>query len=66
NSADPLVPFHGTRPSAANVQYLGLPVIGFWVNTFSNGQIGGGNVLSNYGGTFQHRGSRTVQAAVAP
>jgi len=34
--------------------YLGLPVVGFAVQSFSNGTlvIGGVNVLSNYGGNF--------------
>jgi len=40
-------------------QYAGLPVIGFNVNTFTNGATAGG-VLSNYGGTFNHRGSRSI------
>ncbi|MBS3745070.1 MAG: hypothetical protein KGY48_12010, partial [Wenzhouxiangellaceae bacterium] len=41
----------------------GLPVIGFGVTTFSNGTLSGGTVLSNYGGTFQHRGTRSTVAA---
>jgi hypothetical protein len=40
----------------------GLPVIGFWANTYSNGDLGG--VLSNYGGSFDHRGSRSVVSAL--
>jgi hypothetical protein len=37
--------------------YLGLPVVGFAVQSFSNGTliIGGGNVLANYGGNFVHK-----------
>lgn len=37
--------------------YFGLPVIGFSVNSFSNGTlvVGGVNVLSNYGGNFMHK-----------
>lgn len=38
---------------------VGLPVIGFAVTTFVNTDIGGG-VLANYGGTFNHRGSRAI------
>ena len=60
NSANPLIPAHETRAAADGTVYRGLPVIGFWVNTFSNGTLEGGNVLSNYGGTFQHRGSREI------
>ncbi len=37
----------------------GLPVIGFAVTTYTNGQLAGGT-LANYGGTFNHRGSRSV------
>ncbi|MEM1081416.1 MAG: hypothetical protein AAGH65_07525 [Pseudomonadota bacterium] len=46
--------------------YIGLPVIGFWVNTFTNGQLGGGNVLANYGGTFRHSGSRRIGSIPEP
>jgi hypothetical protein len=38
-------------------EVLGLPVIGFNVTTYTNGDLGEG-VLANYGGTFDHRGSR--------
>ena len=40
----------------------GLPVIGFGVTTYTNGALAGG-VLANYGGTFQHRGSRSIVVA---
>ncbi|NBB93006.1 MAG: hypothetical protein GVY32_07560 [Gammaproteobacteria bacterium] len=39
----------------------GLPVIGFWANTFTNGDVAG--TLANYGGSFDHRGSRSVVAS---
>lgn len=39
---------------------IGLPVIGFQATRFENGTLGGGSVLANYGGTFQHRGSRAT------
>jgi hypothetical protein len=45
-------------------QYEGLPVIGFAVSTYTNGNVGDG-VLSNYGGTFQHRTSRNVVSSGA-
>jgi hypothetical protein len=37
--------------------YLGLPVIGFAVQSFTNGTltVGGSTVLSNYGGNFVHK-----------
>ena len=37
---------------------IGLPVVGFQATRFENGTLGGGAVLSNYGASFQHRGSR--------
>lgn len=47
----------GTPVNGTNDTVVGLPVIGFGVNTFTNGTLEGG-VLSNYGATFQHRGTR--------
>jgi hypothetical protein len=44
----------------------GLPVIGFQATTYTNGTIDGGAVLANYGGSFQHRGSRSFVASSAP
>jgi hypothetical protein len=38
--------------------YTGLPLIGFKAVTYTNGALDG--VLANYGGTFNHRGSRNV------
>ena len=35
-----------------------LPVIGFAVQDFSNGNVGG--VLSNYGGLFSHKYVRNI------
>ncbi|MEM8547991.1 MAG: hypothetical protein AAGF46_07500, partial [Pseudomonadota bacterium] len=47
-------------PAAADGDQIeGLPVIGFWVNTFTNGATPGGS-LANYGGTFTHHGSRSI------
>jgi hypothetical protein len=42
--------------------YLGLPVVGFAVQSFTNGTliIGGGNVLANYGGNFVHKTTTTI------
>ena len=50
------------RRSAASTEgrvVEGLPVVGFAVTTYTNGTLEGG-VLSNYGGTFAHRGSRSI------
>ncbi len=55
---------HATVPSDRGVQYVGLPTIGFWVNTFTRNNLtddNGALVRANYGGTFQHRGSRRLQ-----
>lgn len=40
-------------------RYLGLPVIGFAVHRYVNGNVGG--VLSNYGGAIAHRYETVVQ-----
>jgi hypothetical protein len=51
----------GSTSSGNTVTYIGLPVVGFAVQTFSNGVLvlptptGTGNVLSNYGGNFIHK-----------
>ena len=46
------------------VTYTGLPAIGFWVNTFTNGTLDfdflDGPVLSNYGGAQRHSGNRAI------
>ena len=59
------IPGAGRRVSVAattgtdgRVFVEGLPVIGFQASTVTNGQLAGG-VLSNYGGTFNHRGTRS-------
>lgn len=36
---------------------VGLPVTGFWAEQFENGFEFGPGVLSNYGGTFSHKGN---------
>lgn len=43
---------------AANDTYNGLPVVGFAVQKYVNGNVGG--VLSNYGGAFAHKYVRLV------
>ncbi|NDY94974.1 hypothetical protein [Wenzhouxiangella limi] len=50
----------GVRRSVSSTdgrQVFGLPVVGFGVTTYTNGDAGAG-VLANYGGTYQHRGTR--------
>lgn len=43
----------GNIPGAAVHTYIGLPTVGFMVQDFVNGNVGG--VLSNYGGNFNHK-----------
>lgn len=62
-SASPLGP--AVRQSVSSTEGMvveGLPVIGFSVTTFTNGELEGG-VLSNYGGSFTHRGSRSITSS---
>jgi hypothetical protein len=61
----------GERPTGQEVQTYGLPVTGFWAQRFSNELVefpegSGEMVLSNYGGTFSHRGSRRVENVLIP
>jgi len=46
--------------------YVGLPVIGFAVQSFANGAInvGGVDTLSNYGGNFVQKSTRRIDAVV--
>jgi hypothetical protein len=58
NTTNTLITFIGSSTtSGQTVTYVGLPVVGFAVQTFSNGtlSVGGVNVLSNYGGNFIHK-----------
>jgi len=58
NTTNTLITDIGSSNSSGNtVTYIGLPVVGFAVQTFSNGtlSVGGVNVLSNYGGNFIHK-----------
>jgi hypothetical protein len=53
--------FHAFNAAAAGTAaahtYQGLPVVGFAVQSFTNGTlvVGGVNELSNYGGNFVHK-----------
>lgn len=58
NTTNTLITNIGSSTSSGNtVTYVGLPVVGFAVQTFSNGTlvVGGVTVLSNYGGNFIHK-----------
>jgi hypothetical protein len=43
-----------------NATYVGLPVIGFMLQDFINGNVGIPPVLSAYGGNFNHKGTRLI------
>lgn len=48
-----------SNPDNGGLVLDGLPVVGFWANTYTNSGVAAG-VLANYGGAFAHRGSRTI------
>jgi hypothetical protein len=50
------------------VTYFGLPVIGFAAQTYSTTGLPGvsPNVLSNYGGNFNHKYLRSITPASLP
>ncbi len=56
--------FNGQSPVGSTNVLRGLPAIGLWLNAYTNDNVVGG-VLSNYGGSFQHRGSRGIPVSVA-
>ena len=55
---------NGNSQSWSSATYYGLPVIGFSAITYTNGNIGG--VLSNYGGNFNHKTTRSVYVRNVP
>ena len=57
-------PATGTVVTNGSATYFGLPVIGFSVNSYTNGAIAvnGVNTLSAYGGNFIHKGSRSIKS----
>jgi len=64
NTTNTLITDIGSSTSSGStVTYVGLPVVGFAVQTFTNGTllVGGVNVLSNYGGNFIHKYQTIVQ-----
>lgn len=52
----------GNSPVGAHT-YVGLPVTGFMVQDFVNGNVGG--VLSNYGGNFNHKFTTLINGSSA-
>ncbi|MET1080907.1 MAG: hypothetical protein ABWY06_23080 [Pseudomonas sp.] len=50
----------GQLVSLEGHRYKGLPVTGFMVHDFVNGNVGG--LLSNYGGNFEHKYTTVIEA----
>ena len=55
-----------TGTSGVPATYVGLPVVGFAVQSFTNGVliVNGQATLSDYGGNFIHKGTRLIDAAI--
>jgi hypothetical protein len=53
----------GATSTLGATTFNGLPVVGFAVESFNNGTLtsGGASVLSNYGGNFVHKTTRSIQ-----
>lgn len=63
NDPDPTeAPIHEATSDDGDV-HSGLPAIGFWVNTFNNSVFDNNN--RNFGGSFQHRGTRQIVEGTA-
>jgi len=58
----------GSTTAAGAATYSGLPVIGFAAESFANNTltVGASTVLSNYGGTFVHKTTRSISSGTAP
>jgi len=63
NAATSITAINGATTAGNTVTYFGLPVVGFMVQSFTNNtlNVGGVNVLSNYGGDFRHRYTTRIQ-----
>ncbi len=55
-------PIAGSASNVGPATYVGLPVVGFAVQSFTNGAltVNGASVLSNYGGNFIHKSTRLI------
>jgi hypothetical protein len=62
-SANSFTSIGGGTSTGFPATYVGLPVVGFAVQSFANGAIHVGTdvVLSNYGGNFVHKGTRRIE-----
>lgn len=52
----------GNTPAGVHT-YIGLPTVGFMVQDFVNGDVGG--ILSNYGGNFNHKYTTKINGSTA-
>jgi hypothetical protein len=62
NGSTTIAPLGGAPGASGPATYIGLPVVGFAVQSFTNGAIvvNGTSTLSNYGGNFVHKGTRAI------
>ena len=62
NFSTSVAPLGGAPTGFGAATYVGLPVVGFAVQSFANGAItvNGVSTLSNYGGSFVHKGTRAI------
>jgi hypothetical protein len=62
-----VTPVGGTT-TGVDVSYIGLPVIGFALESYNNGTLvnNGSLVQSQYGGNFVHKGTRSIVPFGAP
>ncbi len=53
-------------PDDSDRVYVGLPTVGFWVNTFSRGEleVDGVQTRANFGGAHNHRATRNITGSV--
>jgi hypothetical protein len=63
NNGSTSISGRGQATTGSTTTYVGLPVIGFAVVSYTNGTlvVGSQTVLSNYGGNFVHKTSTTIQ-----
>ncbi len=61
NGVDDRIQAQRLRPDLAGGIWNGLPIIGFWVVSYTNGQLTPG-VLSNYAAAYRHRGDNHYEA----
>jgi hypothetical protein len=66
NGNTTIAPLGAAPGGTTAVTYVGLPVVGFALQSFANGAVtvGGVTTLSNYGGNFVQKGTRSITTFV--